>query len=166
MRPRAADIVDPREFLCKRLLARDARTMRIDEAEWAAFLACAIVGCDERDRIRHHAGAPEKADKASEIAVRMVEHRRVGGLQSREDALFVGAMARPGLYAGIARWQSRRCRHDAHLLLPSKPAIALLVPAVPEDVIVALDQVERRLMRRVARAEGKPKQPGRIELLC
>src|SRR5205823_14744500 len=40
---------------------------------------------------------------------------------------------------------------------------ALDVPAMREDRIIALDDVARRLVRRVAGAEGEPGQPRRSE---
>ena len=162
---RPADLVDTRKFLSKGLLPRVARTKRIDKAERATFLARAIVGCDEHDRIRQHGGPLEEVDEASEVAVRMVEHRRIGRLKTREEALLVGAVALPQPHSGVARRQSSPLWHDPHRLLPREPAITLGVPAVSEGFVVALYDVDRRLMRRMACARREPKKPGRLGLL-
>ena len=136
---RAADLVDTRELLGKGFGARVARTMRIHETERAAFLACAIVGCDDHNRVRQHIGVLEEADEAGKVLVRMIEHCGIRSLEAREDALFIRAVVLPSLYAGIARRQARRRRHDTHCLLSGDPAFALNVPAALEDLVVALD---------------------------
>ena len=64
-----------------------------------------------------------------------------------------------GSHAVIARRQPRIRRYEAHLLLPREPALALDVPAVAENRVVLHDEIARRLMRRVACAEGDPCQP-------
>src|SRR5947199_10831880 len=124
-----------------------------------------MVDCDEHNLVRQHFGVLEETDEAGKVLVRMIEHCGIRSLEAREDALFIRAVVLPSLYAGIARRQARRRRHDTHRLLSGDPAFALSVPAVLENLVVALDQVEGRLMRRMARAEREPQQPRRVELL-
>ena len=101
----------------------------------------------------------QERDQPREMLVGVVEHRRERRLQAREDALLVGAVLRPCSHAVVARRQPRIRRYEAHRLLPRKPALALDVPAVAENRVVLHDEVARRLMRRVACAEGDPCQP-------
>ena len=152
----AADLVDAREFLGEGLGPEVARTGGVDVAERAALLAGAIVGSNEDDRIREHAGLLEESDEAGQVPIGMVEHGRIGRLQAGEETLLVGAVALPGLHAVVAWRQSRRLRHNADGLLARDPAITLCIPAVLEHRIVALDELEGRLMRRMARPEREP----------
>ena len=50
--------------------------------------------------------------------------------------------------------------------LAGEPAFALGVPALGEDRIVLGDQIERRLVRRMAGAERKPRQPRRLGIVA
>lgn len=90
------------------------------------------------------------------MLIGMIKHGGIGGLQPSEEALLVGAVGRPGLDAIIAWRQSRRFRHNAKGLLARNASIALYIPAVVEDRIVALDEFEGSLMRGMTRAESEP----------
>ena len=159
VRVRPADIVDPAQLFRDRFGTEIVRPHRVDKAERPALLAGAVVGQDEDQRVVAHAGRVEKADQPRQMLVGMVEHAGEGRLQPREDALFVGAVLVPCLHAVIARGQPGFRRHDPHRLLPRHPLLALDVPAMGEHRVVALDDVDRRLVRRVAGAEREPGQP-------
>jgi len=90
------------------------------------------------------------------VLISMVEHRRIRRLQADEEALLIGAVARPGLDVVVPSRQSCRRRHNAHGLLAGDAALSLCIPAVLEDLIVALDEVEGGLMRRMARRQREP----------
>src|SRR6202048_3978043 len=162
----AADFVDACEFLGEGLGPEVAGTGGVDIAERTALLAGAIVGSNEDDRIRQHACLLEETDEARQVPIGMVEHGRIGRLQAGEETPFVGAVVLPGLHAVVPWRQARRWRHDARRLLALDPEKTLGIPAVLENRIVALDELEGRLMRRMARPEREPQEPWRVGLLC
>src|SRR5216684_4965698 len=162
----AADFVDACEFLGEGLGPEVAGTGGVDIAERTALLAGAIVGSNEDDRIRQHACLVEESHEAGQVPIGMVEHGRIGRLQAGEETPLVGAVVLPGLHAVVPWRQARRCRHDARGLLPLYPEKTLGIPAVLENRIVALDELEGRLMRRMARPEREPQEPWRVGLLC
>ena len=159
VRVRPADVVDPAQLFRDRLGTEIVRPHRVDEAERPALLAGAVVGQHEDQRVVADAGRVEERDQPRQMLVGMVEHAGEGRLQPREDAPFVGAVLVPRLHAVIARGQPGFRRHDPHRLLPRHPLLALDVPAMGEHRVIALDDVRRRLVRRVAGAERDPGQP-------
>ena len=92
----------------------------------------------------------------------MVEHGGVGRLQAREQALLALGHIGPGAHGVVARRHARALRDDAERDLAGEPLLALDVPAMGEQRVVFLDQVERRLVRRVAGAQRHPGQPRRL----
>jgi hypothetical protein len=81
------------------------------------------------------------------VTVGVVEHAGEGCLQPGEEALLLGTEVRPGTDVVVARRQHRLGRHDAESLLARQPALALDIPALREDRVVAADDVRRRLVR-------------------
>ena len=155
----AADVVDAPHLLRNRLGLEIVRAHRVDEAQRPAFLAGAVVGEHQHQRVVENAGGLEERDQPRQMPVGMIEHRRECRLQPREHAPLVGAVLAPRLHAVVARRQPRVGRHQPHLLLPREASLALDVPSFAEDRIVLHDQLARRLMRRVAGAERDPGQP-------
>ena len=103
-----------------------------------------------------------KAIRRREVLVGVIEHGGVGAGQAAEQPLLVGCVLGPGPHEVVARRKAGVLRHDPERLLPLEPALALDVPAVLEHLVVAQDEVARRLVRRVAGAEGEPGQPRRV----
>ena len=159
VRIRSADVVDPPQLFRDRFGTEIVRPHRVDEAERPALLARAIVRQNQDQRVVADAGRVEKADQPRQMLVGMIEHAGERRLQPREHALFVGAVLVPCLHAVVACGQPGFLRHDPHRLLPRHPLLALDVPAMGEPRVIALDDVHRRLMRRVAGAERHPGQP-------
>ncbi len=105
----------------------------------------------------------EERDQPRQMLVGVVEHAGEGRLQPREDAPVRRRCARP--------MPSRRhCARGSRVsggTIPiafcrAMPLLALDVPAMGEHRVVALDDVARRLVRRVAGAERDPGQPRHI----
>src|SRR5207248_1204729 len=71
----------------------------------------------------------------------------------------------PGLYAVVARRQTCAGGHDPHFELAGKPTFPLRVPAMGEHLVIAEDNVTRRLVRGVGRPESEPEQPWGIRFL-
>ena len=160
---RPADVVDPsRTFSGDRLGTEIVRSHRVDKAERPALLARAIVRQHEDQRVVADPGLVEKPDQPRQMPVGMIEHAGKCRLQPREHASFVRAVLVPRLHAVIARGHSGFRRHDPHRLLPRHALLALDVPAMREHLVVALDDIDGRLMRRVAGAERDPGQPRQI----
>ena len=157
-----ADIVDAADFLRDRLGTEVERPHRIDEAERPALLARAIVGHHDDKRVVAHACGFEERDQPRQMPVGMIEHAGEGRLQAGEDAPLVGAVLIPRLHAVIARRQPGVCRHQPHRFLPRQPLLALDVPTMRENRVVAHDDIRWRLMRRMAGAERDPGQPRQI----
>ena len=107
-----------------------------------------------------------KADQSRDMLVGMIEHGGIGRLQARKKPLLAVGRFAPRLHRIVARRQARALRHDAQLDLAGEPAFALGVPAVGEQRIVLADQVGRRLVRRMAGAEGQPHQPRRLGIVA
>jgi hypothetical protein len=74
-------------------------------------------------------------------------------------------MLMPGLYAVVARRQARADGHDPHIELAGEPTFPLHVPATGEYLVIAEQNVTRRLVRGVGGPESEPEQPRRIRLL-
>ena len=157
-----ADVVDARDLLLDRLALQVVGAHGVDHAERPALLAGAVVGHDHDQRVVELARRLEEGHQPREVLVGMVEHGGVGGLQAREQAALALGHVGPGAHRVVARRQARALRHDAELDLAGEPLLALDVPAVGEQRIVFLDQVERRLVRRVAGAQRQPGQPRRL----
>ena len=96
------------------------------------------------------------------MAIGMIEHAGKCRLQPREHALLVGRVLVPGLHAVIAGGHPGVRRHDPHRLLARQTLLALGVPAMREDLVIPRNDLGGRLMRRMAGAEGKPRQPWHI----
>ncbi len=165
VRVRPADVVDPAQLFRDRFGTEIIRPHRVDEAQRPALLACAIIGQNQDQRVVANAGRVEKRDQPRQMLIGMVEHAGESRLQPREDALFVDGVLIPCLHAVIACGQPGFRRHDPHRLLPRHPLLALDVPAMGEHRVIALDDVHRRLVRRVAGAERHPGQPWDIGLV-
>ena len=159
---RAADVVDAPQLFRDRLGAEIIRPHGVEEAERAALLARAVVRQHEDQRVVAHAGGFQKRDQPRQMPVGVIEHAGERRLQAGEDAPLVRAVLVPGFHAVIARGHLGFRRNDAQRLLPRHPPLALDVPAVRENLVIALDDIGGRLMRRVAGAEGEPGQPGQI----
>ena len=71
----------------------------------------------------------------------------------------------PGLYAVVARRLARAGGHDPHFELAGEPTFPLHVPATSEHLVVAEDNLTRRLVRRVGGPETEPEQPWGIGFL-
>ena len=162
VRIRPADVVDPPQLFRHRLGTEIIRPHRVDEAERPALLAGAVVGQHEDQGVVADAGLVEERDQPRQMLVGMVEHAGKRRLQPREDALLVGAVLVPRLHAVIARGHLGVLRHDPHRLLARHALLALDVPAMGEHRVITLDDIGRRLMRRMAGAERDPGQPGNI----
>ena len=154
-----------RSFSGNRLGTEIIRTHGVEEAERAALLARAIVRQHEDQRVVAHAGGFQKRDQPRQMPVGVVEHAGERRLQAGEDAPLVGAVLVPGFDAVVARGHLGFRRNDPQCLLPRHPPLALDVPAVREHLVIALDDIGGRLMRRVAGAEGDPGQPGQIRAI-
>ncbi len=74
-------------------------------------------------------------------------------MQTGKEATLLGGMIFPCFHPIIAGWQLGALRYDAGLDLAGEPLFTLFIPSALEYFIIALDQVERRLMRGVACAE-------------
>ena len=149
----AADVVDARDLLLDRLALQVVGTHGVDHAERPALLAGAIVGHDDDQRVVELACRLEETQQPREMLVGVVEHGGVGGLQAREQATFALGHIGPGAHRVVARRHSCSLRDDAELDLAGESLLALDIPAVSELRIVLLDQVDRRLVRRVAGAQ-------------
>ena len=152
----------PPQLFRHRLGAEIVRPHRIDEAERPALLARAIVRQHQDQRVVADASLVQKRDQPRQMPVGMVEHAGECRLQPGEHALFVRAVLVPRFHAVIARRHPCLRRHQPHRLLPRQTLLALDVPAMREHRVIALDDIGRRLMRRVAGAERDPGQPRQI----
>ena len=90
---RPADVVDARHLLRHRLGTEIVRAHGVDEAERPAFLARAVVGQHEDQRVVAHAGRFEERDQPRQMPVGMIEHAGEGRLQPCEHAPLVGAVS-------------------------------------------------------------------------
>ena len=162
VRFRAADVVDLAHLFGDRLGAEIVRPHRVDKAERPALLARAIVRQNEDQRVVADPGGFQKPDQPRQMPVGMVEHAGERRLQPREQALLVGAVLVPRLHAVIARGHFGVRRHDPHRLLARHALLALDVPAVRENLVIAFDDIGGRLMRRVTGGKRDPGQPGQI----
>ncbi len=162
VRIRTADAVDARELFRHRFRAEVVGAHRIDHAERAAFLAGAIVREHDDQGVVADAGGVEERDQARQMLVGMVEHAGISRLQPGEDLSLLRAVGVPRLHTVIARRHLCLRGNEAHGLLARHPLFAFHVPAVGEQRIVALDQVGRCLMRRMASAESEPCQPRQV----
>ena len=162
MSVRPADIVDALQFFRDRLRAKIIRPHRVDKTQRPALLAGAIVGQHHNQRVVPHARGFEECDQPREMLIRMIEHSCKCRLKAREDAALVFAVLVPGFDAVITRRHPGLLRHKTHRLLPRQAPFALHVPPMPEVLVVALDQIAWRLMRRMARPESQPCQPRQI----
>ncbi len=162
----AADIVDAGDLLVQRLAPEIVGTHGIDHAERTALLAGAVVRHDDDQRVFKLACRFEELHQAADMPVGMFQHGSISGLQAREHAPLGFRNLGPGSHRIVARRQLRLLRDDAHLDLPREPLLALDIPAFGKDRIVLRDHVERRLMRRMAGAEGHPGEPWRFRIVA
>ena len=100
------DILDARQLLGHRLGAKVARAKQVDAAERPAFLAAAIVGEHQHQRVLTQAGLLEERNQPRQVPVSVVKHAGEGGLQPGKEALFLGAEFGPGPDIVIARRQA------------------------------------------------------------
>ncbi len=151
-----------RSFSGNRLGAEIIGPHRIDETERTAFLARAVIGQHQDQGVVANARCLQERDQPCQMAVGVVEHAGKCRLQPREHPLFVRAVFIPRLHAVIARGHFGVRRHQPHRLLPRQALLALDVPAMGKNLIIAFDDIGRRLMRRVAGAKCEPGQERQI----
>ena len=152
---RSADIIQARELLGQRLGLAVVGAHGVDEAVGTTLLARAIVRHHQDQGVFAQARLVQEGDQAGELAVGVVEHGGKRALQPRGDRPFVGGELGPGPHAVVARRQVGVGGHDAQSLLAGEAAFALHIPTLGEDRIVAFDDRLRRLVWRVAGAEGE-----------
>ena len=149
-----ADLVDVGEVLFQRVAHAVEVAQRIDGAEGRALLACAVVRDQGDDRVFELAGLREEAQQAADLEVGVFEHPGEGGLQADGQSAFVVAQICPGADAGVTRWQRRLWRDNAESLLLYQPPFTGGVPALFEHRHVLLDELGRRVVRGVLRAQA------------
>ena len=134
----------------------------VEDALRPAFLAGAIVGEQNEERVVPAADFLQEGDQAADLMIGVFEHGGEGFLQPRGKGLFIRRKLFPRTNAGIARGERGVRRDDAHLLLAGKPFFALDIPAGIEAAAIFIEIALRRLMRGVHGAEGRVEKEGAL----
>ena len=104
------------------------KTEFVNNTLWAAFTTCAIVRQQCDHRIFGQIVLIQKVEQATNLSVRVIEHRRKSFLQSARKQFFVGSQFNPWAHARVARRKYGVGRDNAHLNLSLKPNIAMHIP--------------------------------------
>ena len=159
MRVRSTDVGDSPDLVLDRFAHHVERAHRVDEAEWAAFLAGAIVGHHHDNGVIEHAGLLQRVEQPSEVLVEVVEHRGVCASESRKQAALVAGVRLPRLHTDVAVGQDGVTGNDAELDLRGESIGPCLVPALGEDVAVVVNQLNGRLVWCVTGARRQEHVP-------
>lgn len=157
----ATDVISATSFFRHRLRTEIMRPIALAN-QAARPLARAIVR-QHRINVLSRTSTPHKRDQPRRMPGRHGRACRRMPICSRVNArLFLRARARhalpPSLRGGI---HSSRLAPAPFAFCPLT-LLALDVPAVGKHLVIGLDGIGRRLMRRVAGAERKPGQPWQI----
>ncbi len=150
---RRADLVDACDRLFDRLRPAVEIARVVDHAGRAAFLAGAVVGHQQEQRVVEFATGGEVIHQPADLRVGVFEEAGESLLQAQRQRAFIRREFDPGLHARIARRKVSIRRDDAKLLLPLVPLLPHHIPAGVELAAVLVDVFLRRLMRRMRRAE-------------